>query len=279
MISIKRKIFLILEGGNQPDALSRGFNTFIVTLITLNIIAVIIETVDSVYFAYDVFFEGFETFSAIVFIFEYLLRIWVVVYKTAYKNPVKGRLKYIFSPMGIIDLLAVMPFIITLFLNIDLRFITSLRLFRLFRIFKLSRYSEAMKTFSKVIEDKREELVLVFLSILFLLVFSSSIMYLIEKDAQPRVFTSIPATMWWGIATLTTVGYGDMYPITTIGKLLGGMIAMLGIGMFAIPAGLVASGFTEQLQIGRKRPKCPHCGKTIVSFKKNAESAIHEEHH
>jgi len=103
--------------------------------------------------------------------------------------------------------------------------------------------------------------------VLILLIIASSLMYFVEKDAQPEVFSSIPAAMWWGVATLTTVGYGDVYPVTTIGKLLGAIISLLGIGMFALPAGILASGFAEEIQKRRKgRRVCPHCGKDIDSI-------------
>lgn len=127
-------------------------------------------------------------------------------------------------------------------------------------MFKIARYLQALNVFRKVLFERREQLVLSILFILFVLVIISSIMYHVEHAAQPEAFSSIPATMWWGVATLTTVGYGDIVPMTPIGKLLGGMFAIVGIGLFALPAGILSSGFYELMHKTRSRKKCPHCG-------------------
>jgi voltage-gated potassium channel len=143
-----------------------------------------------------------------------------------------------------------------------------MRLFRLFRVLKLARYSESLQTFIDVLRLKKEELVLMFFAILILLVISSSLVYEAEHEAQPDAFASIPAAMWWGIVTLATVGYGDVYPETDLGKLIGSIVVILGIGLFALPTGVLASGFAEVL--ARKKEKhrmktmrCPHCGRYI----------------
>ena len=132
----------------------------------------------------------------------------------------------------------------------------------LFRVFKIARYLHALKLFKHVMRDRKEQLVLSFIFILFVLIIISFVMFYAEHDAQPDNFSSIPATMWWGIATLTTVGYGDMIPVTAAGKVLGGAIAILGIGLFALPAGIFSSGLTEYMYGDKKgaQKKCPHCG-------------------
>ena len=147
----------------------------------------------------------------------------------------------------------------------DLRFIRIMRFFRLFILIKMYRYSKAMKTLGAVLKLKKEELIVAVLTVIGLLIISSSLMYFIENTAQPDAFSSIPASMWWSIATLTTVGYGDIYPITPLGKLLGAVIAVLGIGLFALPAGMLASGFSEEIQYRKEQDSrcCPHCGKEI----------------
>jgi voltage-gated potassium channel len=168
------------------------------------------------------------------------------------------------TPLALIDLLAILPFYLPIFVHLDLRIIRILRLFRIFRVFKLARYSESVKILSSVIKRKKEELLIVFFVLFILLIVASSLMYFVENDAQPNVFSSIPMAMWWCIVTLTTVGYGDIYPITVLGRILGGIIALLGIGMFALPTGILASAFAEELQKKHERPKiCPHCGKVI----------------
>jgi len=135
---------------------------------------------------------------------------------------------------------------------------------RIFRLFKLGRYSSAMKTMARVLRNKKEELGITIFIVLLLLIIASSLMYFVENPVQPEVFSSIPAAMWWGVETLTTVGYGDVIPQTALGKALGMVIAILGIGMFALPAGILGSGFFEEVQSKRRESEvCPHCGKEI----------------
>ena len=165
------------------------------------------------------------------------------------------------TSMAIIDLLAFIPFYLA-FLPIDLRFLRIFRLMGLFRIFKVARYMTALTMFKRVIYERREQLILSFIFILFILVIISTIMFYVERDAQPDKFTSIPDTMWWGIATLTTVGYGDMVPITNLGKVLGGLFTITGVGLLALPTGILSSGFFELLHNPKSRKHtCPHCGK------------------
>jgi len=166
--------------------------------------------------------------------------------------------------MALVDLLAILPFYLPMLLPIDLRFLRALRLMRLFRLLKMGRYVKSLRLMRHVLARRKEELLITLFSVLLLLVLSSSLMYFIEREAQPDKFASIPAAMWWGIATLTTIGYGDMYPVTALGKILGGFIALLGIGLFALPAGILASGFAAEIQ-QRDHPgkRCPHCGERI----------------
>jgi voltage-gated potassium channel len=256
----KLKVYQLLnpaEGGGKSD---RAVNSFIVGLILLNTAAVILETVQSIYEPYEAIFHGIEFFSVIVFSVEYLLRVWTCTLNPAYAQPITGRLKYIISFGAIIDLLAVLPFYIPLFGGKDLRFVRSLRLLRFFRFFKLGRYLNASKVISNVFKAKKEELVLSFVITIFLIVIASCVMYYAEHDAQPDKFSSIPETMWWSVATLTTVGYGDEYPITGLGKFLTACISILGIGMFALPAGILASGFSDEFKkLKKEKVCCPHC--------------------
>ena len=164
----------------------------------------------------------------------------------------------------IFDLIAILPFYLPMIMLIDLRFVRVLRLFRLLRVFKLGRYSESLRTLANVLKRKKEELFITIFVVMILLIIASSLMYFIENEAQPEIFSSIPSAMWWGVATLTTVGYGDAYPVTPVGKLLGAVIALLGIGMFALPTGILGSGFVEEMQRKREKRKiCPNCGKEI----------------
>lgn len=259
---IKAKIYSIIENSN--NVYSKIFNFFIVSLIVLNIFAVIFETIDSLYLKYSQYFKEFELVSIIIFTVEYILRVWTCTLDKRFQHPLKGRIRYIFSPLALVDLLAILPFYIPMLIPFDLRFIRILRLFRLFRMFKMARYSESLRLIINVLKAKKEELFITIYVVVILLIFSSSLMYFVEHNKQPEAFSSIPASMWWGIVTLTTVGYGDIYPVTVLGKIIGAFISVLGVGLVALPAGILASGFAEEIQRRKnKKQKCPHCGKVI----------------
>lgn len=261
---IKSKVYEILDATVIESRLERNLNILLMALIFFNVLAVILETEEVLFLRYKGFFHWFEVISVAIFSLEYLLRLWSWTENEKYRRPFSGRIKYAFTPMALIDLLAILPFYLPMFIPVDLRFLRALRLFRIFRLLKVGRYVKSLRTIKNVFVDKKEELLIATFSVLILLVFSSSLMYFVEREAQPDKFTSIPAAMWWGIATLTTIGYGDMYPITALGKILGGFIALLGIGLFALPAGILASGFSGEIQKKNKKEiNCPHCGKSI----------------
>ena len=247
MITKQVIIKTIDRAESKEDKLSRNFDISIMTLIVLNVAAVILETVEALHVQYKDFFYWFEFFSVTVFTIEYLLRLWACTAIEEYKDPVYGRLKYIFSLGGLIDLIAILPFYLPFFFAMDGRFMRILRLFRLFRLFKLGRYSSAFQMIENVLVKRRSELYISVGIIISMLIIASSMMYFIENEAQHEKFSSIPETMWWGVATLTTVGYGDVYPVTPFGQLFGALIAILGVGMFALPAGIIAAGFEHEL--------------------------------
>jgi len=262
--TIKKHIYILLdpaEGGAFWDKL---IDSFIISLILLNVVAVILETVDSISLAYGPLFKNFEIFSVYFFTIEYALRVWTCTYIAKYKHPVTGRLRYIFSFGSLIDLLAIVPFYLPFSAFYDFRFIRILRLIRFLRVFKIGRYLNATKIISNVFKTKKEELVLCLLITLTLIVIASSLMYFVEHDAQPDKFSSIPESMWWSVTTLTTVGYGDVYPVTGLGRILTACISILGIGIFALPAGILASGFSAEFQKLKKgKNTCPHCGNEL----------------
>jgi voltage-gated potassium channel len=262
--NIKYQTYLLLNPAKGYGKWDKVVDIFLVSLILLNVIAVILETVESVYDFYNQYFMIFEKISVYIFTIEFLLRLWTCTYEAKYQHAIWGRLRYVFSFGAIIDLLAFLPFYLP-FTTLDLRVIRILRLFRFLRIFKLGRYLNATKIISNVFKSKKEELILCLVITLSLIIVASSFMYFAENQAQPNKYSSIPATMWWCVTTLTTVGYGDVFPITVIGKILTAFIAILGIGMFALPAGILASGFSDEFQKRKNRDKniCPHCGKEI----------------
>jgi voltage-gated potassium channel len=261
---IRRRTYEILEVASPGDKLSRIFDLFIIALIFLNVVAVVLETVQNLSILYRGFFKSFELFSVIIFTIEYFLRIWSCSVNPKYRNPILGRLRFILTPLALIDLFAVLPFYLPMLIKMDLRFLRAVRLVRIFRVFKVGRYSESMKLFGKVLKAKKEQLVITLFAVFILLTIASSLLYYVENEAQPESFSSIPSTMWWGVSALTTVGYGDMYPITPVGKLLGAIISLLGIGFFAMPTGILSAGFVEEIRKKRESENvCPHCGKII----------------
>lgn len=260
---IRKRTFRVLEKASGGDTVSRWVDLFLIALIMLNVVVVILETVARLKSAYVVFFHYFDLFSIAVFSVEYVLRVWACTVDKRFHSPIMGRLKYMLTPMALVDLMAVLPFYL-MFMSFDSRFLRALRLFRLIRLVKIGRYSKSFRTFGNVLKGKKEELVINLFVIMVLLVIASSLMYHLEHERQPEAFSSIPAAMWWGVATLTTVGYGDVYPMTVVGKLLGAVIAILGIGTVALPTGILASGFAEEMGRRRTEPAhCPHCGKAF----------------
>lgn len=244
---IRSHVFGIVEAGAKETPLSRGFDIFMMGLILTNVVVVVTETVESHAARYEAFFYAFEVFSVAVFTVEYGLRIWSCVEdpRRRYIHPVTGRLKYAVSPLAVIDLLAFLPFYFSVFIDVDLRF---LRVFRLLRILKLTRYSGAIETLGNVFRKESKPLFAAITIMMSILVLLSGVMFFLEKDAQPEAFGSIPHAMWWGMATLTTVGYGDVVPITTLGKMVGAFVTLLGLGMFALPAAILASGFAQEVK-------------------------------
>ena len=243
--SLRKRIWEILEKGNSKDKVSFYTDIFLITLIIFNIIAVLLETVESIYSNYALEFVIFERFSTIVFLIEYILRIWVCIEEKIKENKLFTRLKYAATWPAIIDLLAVLSGLLPMIFEVDLRILRALRMLRLL---KFSRYFKVMNLLLGVLkEEKQSFLAAMFLLTIAMLIASTGI-YLFEKDAQPDKFSSIPEAMWWEIATLTTIGYGDVTPVTGMGKFFGSIIAIIGIGVVALPSGILASGFTDQLK-------------------------------
>jgi voltage-gated potassium channel len=240
----------------------------IMTLIAVNVAAVILETVDPLHARYDRFFRLIEVVSVTVFSVEYIARIWSGVEAKweeteatalSLREWLRDRLQIVFRPLLIVDLLAILPFYLSVLgLGIDLRILRSLRLIRFLRLLKLVRYSHSMRAFGHAFRRKKDQLIVALTANGLLLLIASSLMYFIETDAQPEAFGSIPEAMWWGIATLTTVGYGDVTPVTPLGQFVGSIVAVLGIGLFALPASIMASGFIEASSYETR--ECPECG-------------------
>lgn len=240
--SFRKRIYQILE--IEHAGLARLVNTILMLLIAFTLVVVFIETVPSIHHHYEAWFYGFEIVSITLFSIEYIARVW----SSAEANPNKpwaSRFDYILSPLALIDLLAIAPFYLGLFIQIDMRY---LRAVRLLRVLKLTRYSRSLSTLLQVLKNELPGIISALSILLMLIILASSAMYLVERDVQPNTFGSIPQAMWWATITLTSVGYGDVVPITMIGKVLGMVITILGVGIAALPAGIIASGFTAEMQ-------------------------------
>jgi len=244
-------------------------NIIIITLIILNVLAVMVETLPSVHYNPKVlaYFHTFELISVIIFTIEYVLKVWSSNQEEKYKHSIKGRLRYMLTPGALIDLLAILPFYLHVLIGFDLRVLRMLRLLRFFRLFRLTAYMRSSTMIINVFKNRMNELLLSLVLVIFLIIFASCLMYFAEQaDLENSIkFNSIPATIWWAVVTLTTTGYGDMYPVTTLGRTMGGVIMLTGVAFFALPAGIITAGFLEEFRKTKKsKPmNCPHCGKTI----------------
>ena len=256
-MTIKHRLHHLLYGVHPENRSSGLFQIFISTLILLNAISVMLETVGALDQSYRNVFVIFEWISVGIFSVEYLVRVWVADLTPNYQQPVLGRLRYMISPMALIDLLAIIPSLLAL-AGVDLRI---LRMVRLLRLLKLTRYSKAMHNISTAINAGKDELLFSGFLMSLLLLISSTLVYYAEHDAQPQVFSSIPAAIWWGVMTLTTIGYGDIYPVTFAGKLITSVSAIFGIGLFALPGGVIVSELIAQVRKPETKV-CPHCGRS-----------------
>lgn len=248
MTTLRKKVYQQLESENHNTP--TPLDWFLIILIVLNVIAVIIESNRDIYLAYRYYFEGFETVSLTVFSIEYLARIWSIPEKYPYLSASKARLKWLRSIDSVIDLLAILPGILHYFLPFDLRF---LRLLRLLRLLKLARYFAALRILLGVLRREKSAFQAVLLILVVVIVIAASLIYVAEHRAQPEVFGTIYESMWWAVVTLTTVGYGDVVPMTALGKVIGATITILGIGMAALPAGILASGLADELRSRRQK--------------------------
>lgn len=250
MSNLKWKVYNLIRDDDENDLVSNIFDGVIISLIIINVIMVIVDTFNGLSNWYQSLSDVIEIVSVIIFTAEYLLRIWTATYIYTDKCPVLARLRYIASFMAMIDL----------------RVLRALRMVRLLRLFKANRYSNAMRTIGNVFKKRASQLVSSFIVIFILMIIASVLMCDAEKSAQPDKFSNAISGLWWAVATFTTVGYGDIYPITAIGKILSGVIAILGIGLVAVPTGIISAGFMEQIEeekaeiLEDKKPYCPYCG-------------------
>ncbi|MEM0912722.1 MAG: ion transporter [Pseudomonadota bacterium] len=250
--TLRKRTFHSLEGGFEGSGYSRMTSGFIVVLIVLNVLAVIAESHEPWGSQYKTEFFIFNLVSVAIFTIEYVLRVWVCVESEdkADGQHTSSRLKYMLSPVAIIDLIAIAPFYLSFLFAIDLRY---LRMLRMLRLLKLTHYFKGLGLFIDVLKKELSSIAAAIFIMLVLVLLSASLMYSVENNAQPDVFDSIPSAVWWSVVTMTTVGYGDVIPVTALGKLIAIFIMLLGVGFVALPAAMLAAKFGDELRFRKKQ--------------------------
>lgn len=242
-MKLKEKIFNIIQIGDKSNRISRMFDIFITVTIVANILVTFLQTFDELAFLTTVF-KGVEYVTIFIFCVEYILRIWTAEYLYPDKSRGRSRLRFLVSFDGIVDLLTIVP---VFFLSGFVIF-RMLRVARIFHLFRLNAKYDSFNVITTVLYEKRNQIISSVFIVLILMLASSLCMYSVEHDAQPTVFRNAFSGIWWSMSTLLTVGYGDIYPVTTLGRVMAICIAYLGVGVVAIPTGIISAGFVEQYQ-------------------------------
>ncbi|EXB27307.1 ion transport family protein [Acinetobacter baumannii 1437282] len=247
---LRRFVYNNLHNDDYKSTVSTCVNYLLIALIIGNVAAVLLESVNEFYQLYKPYFDIFENLSIMIFSGEYLLRLWSIVEQEPQEAAWKQRIRWMKSGGAIIDLLAILPAYLNFIVPIDLRF---LRVLRLVRLLKLTRYFVSLQILLRVIQREKGSFQAVIFILVIMIVMTASAIYVVENKAQPEAFSSIPQSMWWAVVTLTTVGYGDVTPVTNLGRILGAFITILGVGIAALPAGILASGLANELNMRNQR--------------------------
>ena len=273
----ERSLYHLVDEKNESNKLSKGFNYFLMALIIWSVGEMALETDDNIFLPYREYFNIFDFFTVMVFSVEYAIRIM-----TAHLDPEnRGKTRwqsirsYVFSFAGLVDLISILPFYLT-FTNIDLRVLRMIRLLRFFRVFKITRYNDSMKLVVDVIKDKSSEIGVIMGLIIIIMIISSFIMFYAEHEAQPEQFPNVLGCLWWAVVTMTTIGYGDVYPVTMVGKIVGSTMALLGIGLVAMPTGIISAGFLEKVN-ERKEKKLAENKKSDGKTEEDEQGAASDD--
>lgn len=275
---LRHQLASIFEDEEPRSRVARLFDTALATLIVVNVSCVILESVESIRENFGFAFDLLEHVATAIFATEYVLRVWTCVdlREPSYRDPLWGRLRYMRSFFALVDLVSVLPALLDLFGAADLRV---LRLLRLLRMLKLVRHSTTFGLLFAVLREERQSISALLFVLLLTVTISGSMMFMIENERQPEVFTSIPVAMWWAIETLTTVGYGDIVPMTATGRVIGGVVSIVGIGTLALFSGLITVGFLDQLRHHRERhgkPQIVIAEKSIAIMQNFAVTEVSE---
>jgi voltage-gated potassium channel len=275
MSDLRRRLYHELEPSHREAGLST-LNRIIVVAILVSVAFVVVESEPAIHDSHPILFHAVEIVFGLVFLVEYVARIWVAAEDPRYSDGLRGRLRYALTPSALVDLLAVTP----LFLHVigaEAYIIRILRVVRVMRLAKLGRFTVATRALSHAVHARRYELLISFGVAFFILVLASTLMYIVEGHSQPETFGSIPRAMWWAIATLTTVGYGDAVPLTLPGRILGGITAVTGVGLIAMPAGILAAAMSDAIHTRRAaehREALEHLHR--LASEKSAQASLRE---
>lgn len=259
---MKQRIYHLVSRGAHGSRLNLMFDYVILTLIVLNMISIVLDTVQEIRIEWHHVLYTFELVSVAIFTVEYAMRLYVSDLTHTAKTRLGSLLKFSCSTYGLIDFMAILPFYLPLFVTVDVESLRLLLLMRFVRIFKINRYTGSTKLILSVIREKKGQLATTVFIAMMLIIIASVLMYHVEGSIQPKAFPNVVASFWWAVSTLTTVGYGDVVPITSVGKLLSGMLAFLGVGVVALPTGIISSGFLEKSKRSGAA-YCPHCGEKL----------------
>ncbi len=249
----QKRLFEIVEVGAGEDRLSRGYDLLIVLAIVVNLIASVLFTFDTVEARFGGILDLVELVTVLFFAFDYVLRLLTAKYLRPQYPEKEAVLRYAVSFTGIVDLLSFLPYFLPIFFPAGIVAFRMFRIVRIFRLFRLSAYYDSLNVISEVIINKKQQLLSSLFILIVLMLASSLCMYSLEHKAQPDVFRNAFSGIWWAVSTLLTVGYGDIYPITALGRVFGIILTFLGVGMVAIPTGIISAGFVEQYSVLKRR--------------------------